>query len=119
MLPCGKIRHTSKLLGIVFKQVYTKYFADAKQLLGVDGGLVVQPLEGAAVDAQLVGKPLIGVALTAKFVANKVAYVYLHIAICFCGRTRGYAPTASVLPNPHKYSHDRRQKRRRAISSPV
>ena len=23
------------------------------------------------------------------------------IAICFCGRTRGYAPTFSVLPNPH------------------
>ena len=83
MLPCGNIRHTLKLLGIVFEQVYTKYFADAKQLLGVDGGFVVQPLEGAAVDVQLVGEPLVGTALAAEFAADKVANMYLHIAICF------------------------------------
>ena len=112
MLPCGNIRHTSKLLGIVFKQVYFEYFADTEQLLGVDGGLVVQPLESAAVDVQLVGEPLVGVALAAQFVSDKVAYVYLHVAICFCGRTRGYAPTVSVLPNPQKHSDDRRQKKK-------
>ena len=106
----------------MLKNVYSKYFADAEQLLGVDGGFVVQPLEGAAVDVQLVGEPSVGVALTAEFVADKVAYVYLHIAICFfgfagvhggtplrlaCYRFLIYIPTTAD------------KKRRRAISSPA
>ena len=32
--------------------------------------------------ADTVGEPLVGVTLTAELVADKVAYVYLHIAIC-------------------------------------
>lgn len=84
MLPCGNIRHTLKQFGIALKQVYSKYFADAEQLLGVNGGLNVKPLEGAAVDVQLVGEPLVGVVLATQFVADKVAYVYLHSGCCLC-----------------------------------
>ena len=109
MLPCDNIRHTLKQFGIVLKEISIKYFADAEQLLGVNGGLIVKPLEGAAVDVQLVGEPLVGVALVAQFVTDKVAYVYLHSGCCLC----------VWLPIPYIHSSDCRQKRRRAISSPV
>lgn len=72
------------------KEVFAKYLADAKELLGIDGRLVVQPLEGAAVDVQLVGEPLVGAALAAQLVADKVAYVYLHSSRYLC----------SLLPIP-------------------
>ena len=78
MLPCDNICHTLKLLGIKPKQVYTKYSADAQQLLCVDGGLIVEPLQCATIHVQLLGKPLVCMVLTAQFVADKVAYVYLH-----------------------------------------
>lgn len=68
----------------MLKEISIKYFADAKELLCVDGGLVVEPLEGAAVDVQLVGEPLVGAALAAQLVADKVAYVYPHSGCCLC-----------------------------------
>lgn len=40
MLPCGNIRHTSKQCGIKAKEIFIKYFANAKQLLRVDGWFV-------------------------------------------------------------------------------
>lgn len=102
MLPYGNICHISKLFGIVYKQVYSKYFADTEELLGVDGRFVVEPLEGAAVNVQLVGEPLVGAALTAQLVADKMAYVYLHSDCCLC----------AWLPIPYTNSDDRRQKKK-------
>ena len=128
MLPCGNIRHTLEEVGIMDKEVRTKYLAYTEQLLCVDGWLVVKPLECAAVDVQLVGEPLVSAALAAQFVADKVAYVYLHITICFGTQAshlrklkyrKRDACVPCWLPNPYKYYDDRRQKRRRAISSPV
>lgn len=64
------------------KEVAVEGLADAEQQLGVDGRLVVYALQGARGDSDLVGEPFVGVTLSTEFVADKVAYVYLHIAIC-------------------------------------
>jgi len=64
------------------KEVFPEYSANAEELLRVDGRLVVQTLKSASVNVELVGEPLVGVPLTTEFVANKVAYVYLHSGCC-------------------------------------
>lgn len=87
-------------LGIRQKEVGVEGLADAEEEMGVNGGFVVNTLQSARSDTDAVSKPFVGMALAAEFVADKVAYVYLHIAICFCGRTRGYASTVSLLPIP-------------------
>ena len=81
------------------KKVFAKYYADAEELLCVDGGLVVEPLEGTAVYVQLVSEPLVGMALATQLVADKVAYMYLHIAICFMRTKTSAFP--GLLPNPN------------------
>ncbi len=65
------------------KEVCMKCIADTEEQLGVNGGLVVDALEGAGRGADLLGEPLIGITLAAELVAEKVAYVYLHDTICF------------------------------------
>ncbi len=76
--------------------------------MGIDGGLVVDALQGTCGYANALGQPLVIMALAAKFIADKVTYVYLHRgAICAaCYRFLEY------------HSNDRRQKGRRVISSP-
>lgn len=56
--------------------------ADAEEQVGVNGGFVIDALQGARGDTDAVGKPLVGAALAAQFVADKVAYVYLHSGCC-------------------------------------
>ena len=101
-------------VGVEAEQVDAEGAADGEELLGVDGGFVEEFLEGARGDANAVGEPLVGVARAAQFVADKVSYVYLHEAICFCRRQPACVPR--WLPNPYT---DDRKKRRRALSSPV
>ena len=93
-------------VGVVAEQVDAEGAADGEELLGVDGGFVEEFLEGARGDADAVGEPLVGVALAAQLVADKVSYVYLHEAICFCRRQAACVPR--WLPNP--CTDDRRQK---------
>ena len=103
-------------VGVVAEQVDAEGAADCEELLRVDAGFVEEFLEGAGGDADAVGEPLVGVALAAQFVADKVSYVYLHEAICFCRRQAACVPR--WLPNPYKLRRPQ-TKRRRAISSPV
>lgn len=84
MLLRGNICYIKKGLGVVGEKVFVEYFADAQQEVGVDGRLVEEALHGAALYAQLVGEPLVGVARAAQFVADEVAYVYLHSGCCLC-----------------------------------
>lgn len=93
-------------IGVVAEQVDAEGTADGEELLGVDAGFVEEFLEGARGDADAVGEPLVGVALAAQLVADKVSYVYLHEAICFCHRQSACVPR--WLQNP--YTDDRRQK---------
>lgn len=73
-------------MGIREKEVGVESLADAQEHVGVDGGLVVETLQGARGDSDLVGEPFVGVTLSTEFVADKVAYVYLHIATCLVRR---------------------------------
>ncbi len=98
MLSCDNICHGGEGLRIRGKEIGVKGLADAEEQVGVDGGLVVDALKGARTDTDLVGKPFVGVALAAQLVADKVAYVYLHVAICFL-RTRTSA-SSGLLPIP-------------------
>lgn len=109
MLLRGNICYIEEGLGVVGEKVFVEYFAYAQQEVGVDGRLVEEALHGAALYAQLVGEPLVGVARAAQFVADEVAYVYLHSGCCL---RVGYR-------SPYLLSDDHRQKRRRAISSPM
>ena len=68
---------------IGLKEVGVEDSADGEELLGVDRGAVEQALEGALGDADALHKPFVGVALAAEFVADKVAYMYLH-GVCHC-----------------------------------
>ena len=84
-------------LGVAGEKVDSKGTADGEELPGVDGGLVEYLLKGARGDADLVCEPLVGVARAAEFVADKVAYVYLHSGCC-CAlgyRIPIYAPTTT------------------------
>ena len=85
-------------MGIREKEVGVESLADAQEQLGIDGGLVEEALQGAWTDADALGEPFVGVALAAQLVADKVAYVYLHVAICFL-RTRTSA-SPGLLPIP-------------------
>ena len=78
-------------MGIREKEVGVESWVDAQEQLGIDGGLVEEALQGAWTDADALGEPFVGVALMTQFVANKVAYVYLHSGCCLC----------AWLPNPH------------------
>ena len=102
MLSCDNICHGGEGLGIRQKEVGVEGLADAEEQVGVDGGPVIEALQGARGDTDVVGKPFIGVALAAQLVADKVAYVYLHNGCYLC----------AWLPNPHKHSDDRRQKKK-------
>lgn len=82
MLSCDNICHGGEGLGVGLEEVGEEGLADAEQQLGVDGRLVVNALQGTRTDTDTVGEPLVGVTLSTEFVADKVAYVYLHIAIC-------------------------------------
>ena len=75
--------------------------ADNEQLMRVERGFVEQFLQGSRRDAYTLGQPCVGIALVAQFVADNVAYVYLHSG-CYL---------RAWLPNPHKYSDGRRQKK--------
>lgn len=86
MLSCDNICHGGEGLGIRLEEVNVESLADAEEQLGVDGGFIVNALQGARTDTNSVGKPLVGVALAAEFIADKVAYVYLHIATCLVRR---------------------------------
>lgn len=97
---------SSERVGVVAEQVDAEGAADGEELLGVNAGFVEEFLEGARGDADAVGEPLVGVALAAQLVADKVSYVYLHVAVCFCRRQAACVPR--WLPNP--YTDDRRQK---------
>lgn len=101
MLSCDNICHGGEGLGVRLEEVGVEGLADAEEQLGVDGGLVVEALQGARADADALGKPFVGMALAAQFVANKVAYVYLHIAICCYadGDVRGPRPATDSLSN--------------------
>ena len=90
------------------EKVGAEGLADAEQLLCVNGGLVVDALQGARADADTVGKPLVIMALPPQFLADKMSYMYLHGDCYLC----------NMLPAPWILSDDHRQKRRRAISSP-
>lgn len=102
MLLRGNICYIKKGLGIVGKKVFVEYFAYAQQEVCVDGRLVEEALHGAALYAQLVGEPLVGVARAAQFVADEVAYVYLHSGCCL----------RAWLPIPYMHSDDHRQKKK-------
>lgn len=78
MLSCDNICHVGEGLGVGLEEVYVKGLADAEEQLGVDRRLVVYALQSARGDTDTVGKPFVGMALVAQFVADKVAYVYLH-----------------------------------------
>ena len=68
------------------EKIFVKNFADAQQLLRVDGRFVVQALQSAPVDMQLLGEPSVCAVLAAQFIADKIAYVYLHsFTICALG----------------------------------
>lgn len=82
MLSCDNICHGGEGLGVRLEEVAVEGLADAQEQLGIDGGLVEEALQGAWTDADALGEPFVGVALMTQFVADKVAYVYLHIAIC-------------------------------------
>lgn len=82
MLLRGNICYIEEGLGVVGEKVFVEYFAYAQQEVCVDGRLVEETLHGAALYAQLVGEPLVGVARAAQFVADEVAYVYLHSGCC-------------------------------------
>lgn len=84
------------------KEIFSKYSTNAEELLRVDGRLVVQTLKCASVNVELVGEPLIGVTRAAEFVADKVAYVYLHSGCCL----------RAWLPIPYMHSDDHRQKKK-------
>lgn len=98
MLSCDNICHGGEGLGVGLEKVGVESPADAEEQLGVDGGLVVETLQGARGDSDAVGKPLVGVALATQLVSDKVAYVYLHVAICFL-RT-GTSAFPGLLPIP-------------------
>lgn len=53
-------------------------WADAEEQVGVNGGFVIETLQGASCNTNTVSEPFVGMALAAKFIADKVAYVYLH-----------------------------------------
>lgn len=115
-------------MGVRLEEVAVEGLADAEQQLGVDGRLVVYALQGARSDTDSVGKPLVGVALAAEFIADKVAYVYLHIATClvrrrpackgsgFAGGTPAYHNVGYRFLEHLPTTTDK--KGRRAISSP-
>ena len=69
---------SSERLGVVSEHIDAEGLADDEQLLCVDRGFVEEFLEGARGDAYVCGEPGVGVPLAAQFVADKVAYVYLH-----------------------------------------
>ena len=98
MLSCDNICHGGEDLGIGLEEVGVESLADTEKELGVDGGLVVDALQGACGYADALGKPLIGAALPTQLVADDVAYMYLHSAICFCGH--GTPCPHSLLPIP-------------------
>lgn len=95
-------------MGIGVEEVGAEGLTDTEEQLGVNRRLVVDALQGTWGNTNALGEPFIGVALAAKFIADEIAYVYLHRgAICAaCYRFLEY------------HSNDRRQKGRRAISSP-
>ena len=75
------------------KEIDSEGSADEEQLLGVDGGFVEEALQGALGHANAFHQPLVGVTLAAQFVANKVAYVYLHSGCYFLRVEAGWMPT--------------------------
>ena len=64
-----------KFVRVVLKKVFVKRFADNEELLSVNGRLVEQTLQCAAVYAQLVCEPLICVSALPEFFADDFAYV--------------------------------------------
>ena len=66
-------------MGIREKEVGAEGLADAEEQLGVDGGLVVEALQGARADADALGKPFVGMALSSQFFTNKRTYMYCHV----------------------------------------
>lgn len=62
-------------VGVVAEQVDTEGAAYGEELVGVDGGVVEELLQGARGDADVVGEPLVGVVRVAQLVADKVADV--------------------------------------------
>lgn len=107
MLSRGNICHLLECLGIVVEKIFVKNFADAQQLLRVNGRFVVQALQCAPVDIQLLGEPSVGTVLVAQFFADKVAYVYLHTVCYLC----------AWLPIPCMFFHNHKKERRANIVS--
>ncbi len=96
-MSCDNICHGGKQSDVRLEKVGAEGLADAEQLLCVNGGLVVDALQGARADADAVGKPLVIMALPPQFLADKMSYMYLHgVAICaICYRLLGYYPTTT------------------------
>lgn len=84
------------------KEIFSKYSANAEELLRIDGRFVVQTLKSASVNVELVSEPLVGSSLATEFVADKVAYVYLHSGCCL----------RAWLPIPYMHFDDHRQKKK-------
>lgn len=75
---CGHVARLDvgvERVGVVAEQVDAEGAADGEELLGVDGGVVEELLQGARGDADVVGEPLVGVVRAAQLVADKVADV--------------------------------------------
>ena len=84
MLSCDNICHGGNEFRVGSEKVGAEGKADTEQQLGIDGGAVVDALQRAGRNTDAVGQPFIVVALPPHFLANQVAYMYLHDGCYLC-----------------------------------